>query len=122
MMNDTVFINERKVELAAKTAHNVNTALCKMYGHPHCGNWDEAPQWQKDSCLAGVEFHLKNPNATPEDSHKSWLEHKEKDGWVYGEVKDVEKKTHPCMIPYEELPIEQRVKDYLFKAIMDSIL
>lgn len=37
-MNDSVLINERKAELAAKTAHNVNTAFCKIYGHPHCGN------------------------------------------------------------------------------------
>jgi hypothetical protein len=49
------------------------------------------------------------------------MEHKEKYGWVYGEVKDAEKKTHPCMVPYEKLPIEQRVKDYLFKAVIDSI-
>lgn len=27
-----------KIEMAAKTAHNVNTAFCEVYGHPHCGN------------------------------------------------------------------------------------
>jgi len=41
-------------------------------------------------------------------------------GWVYGEVKDVEKKTHPCIVPYEQLPVEQQSKDYIFKGIVDA--
>jgi hypothetical protein len=63
-------------------------------------------------------FIKASPDTTPEDSHKNWLAHKVKDGWVYGPVKDVEKKEHPCMVPYEELPLEQRVKDYLFRAVV----
>jgi hypothetical protein len=42
-------------------------------------------------------------------------------GWVYGEVKDAEKKTHPCILPYDELPLQQRTKDYLFKQVVDSL-
>lgn len=70
--------------------------------------------------MNGVEFHIKN-KTTPEDSHKNWMEHKLKDGWKYGEVKDEVLKTHPCLVPYNELPENQKVKDYLFKAVVDSI-
>jgi hypothetical protein len=42
-------------------------------------------------------------------------------GWHYGEVKDAEAKTHPCMVAYEELPFEQRVKDHVFRAIVSAL-
>ena len=69
--------------------------------------------------MAGVLFHLEN-EVTPEQSHVSWMREKTDNGWVYGEVKDPENKTHPCIVDYDKLPQEQRVKDHLFKAIVDS--
>lgn len=119
-MNNDIIALERKLELAAKIAHNVNQAYCEAIGDPTQTDWENAPQWQKDSCMNGVDFHLKF-NTTPEDSHKNWMNHKITDGWKYGKVKDEILKTHPCMVPYDELPESQRVKDYLFKAIVDSI-
>jgi hypothetical protein len=44
-----------------------------------------------------------------------------KDGWVYGEVKDAEKKTHPCLVPFDQLPLFQQKKDKLFCAIVDAL-
>lgn len=67
----------------------------------------------------GVEKAL--DGATPEDLHQSWCDFKAADGWVYGEVKDAEAKTHPCLVPYEELPEEQRIKDDLFKAVVGAL-
>lgn len=121
-MNDEVLILERKIKLAAKVAHNVNQAYCRAIGDPTQEDWENCPKWQRESCIAGVKFHLEHPDSTPEDSHKSWLEHKERDGWTYGQVKDEALKTHPCFVPYDQLPLEQRVKDYLFKAVIDSIM
>lgn len=121
-MNDTILDFDRKVELAAKVAHNVNQAFCKAIGDPTMGNWEECPTWQKESCYAGVIYHFQNKDVTPEQSHESWYNHKKEDGWVYGVIKDSVKKTHPCMVPYDELPTEQKVKDYLFKAVVDSIM
>jgi len=50
------------------------------------------------------------------------MKQKRDDGWVYGEVKDPERKTHPCMVPYDDLPIEQRAKDTLFGATVRGVL
>jgi hypothetical protein len=80
-----------------------------------------APEWQQDSAKNGVANRVANPNGTPADSHYSWLAEKEDDGWAYGEVKDPEKKEHPCMVPYQDLPEEQRIKDDLFIAIVDAL-
>lgn len=106
----------------ARLAHEVNRAYCRAIGDDSQPVWDDAPDWQKISAVSGVEFHKKNPDATPEASHDAWLKQKINDGWCYGQVKDPEKKEHPCFRPYSELPIEQRVKDYLFKGIVDAVL
>ena len=66
-------------------------------------------------------FHLSNPGAGPEASHESWLEQKVSEGWVYGIEKDTEKKTHPCMVPFEQLSQEQKAKDYIFRAVVHAL-
>ncbi|MCF8566895.1 hypothetical protein LLE49_19435 [Alicyclobacillus tolerans] len=105
-------------EMIAALCHEVNRAYCQSIGDNSQPSWNDAPEWQKQSAIAGVKFHMEN-ETTPEQSHESWMKQKIDDGWVYGEVKDPELKTHPCMVPYNQLPQEQRSKDYLFKAICD---
>lgn len=46
---------------------------------------------------------------------------KANDGWVYGPVKDPEAKTHPCMVPFDELPYVQRKKDAIFRAMVHAL-
>lgn len=110
-----------KRELIAQIAHAINLAYCASLGDTSQPVWAEAPEWQQQSALAGVDMHLANPDATPEQSHESWLAQKLADGWVYGEVKDAEKKEHPCCVPYDELPPEQKAKDYLFRAVVHAL-
>lgn len=110
-----------KREQIAAVCHAVNAAFCASMGDNSQLPWADAPEWQKASALAGVDMHLANPDATPEQSHESWLAVKVADGWAYGEVKDVDKKLHPCVRPYAELPAEQRAKDYLFKGVVAAL-
>lgn len=104
--------------LIAMVAHEVNRAYCLSIGDESQPVWDEAPDWQRQSSLVGIDMHTANPNATPEESHASWLAQKVAEGWTYGEVKDVIEKKHPCCRPWDELPPEQRVKDYLFRGVV----
>lgn len=68
--------------------------------------------------MDGIQNFIQNPEITPEQSHENWVRGKAVDGWVYGETKDFEAKTHPCMVPYEQLPEEQRAKDRLFLRVV----
>lgn len=115
---------DREVETIAVLAHEVNRAYCLAIGDKSQKPWGKAPQWQKDSAMDGVRFHLKlleaGKKATPEQSHKNWLKQKIADGWKYGKVKDVVKKTHPCFRQYDKLPLEQRAKDFLFRSIVET--
>jgi len=80
----------------------------------------DAPEWQRDSAINGVIYHLTHPDSQPCDSHNNWLAEKEANDWKYGEVKNIDKKEHPCFLPYEQLPKEQQLKDALFIAVVRS--
>lgn len=110
-----------QVEQIAKVCHEANRAYCESIGDNSQPTWENAPDWQKKSAITGVQYHLDNPNSKPEDSHNSWLKEKEADGWKYGEVKNPETKEHPCYVPYEQLPVEQQKKDYLFLGIVRAL-
>ena len=43
--------------------------------------------------------------------HEVWAETRISQGWTYGEQRNDEFKTHPCLVPYEELPEEEKEYD-----------
>jgi hypothetical protein len=109
-------------EAIARTCHEVNRAYCKSIGDDSQPSWEDAPEWQKTSAINGVKFHRASPDpVSPEKSHESWLKEKEATGWKFGLVKDPEKKEHPCMVPYADLPEAQRKKDMFFGAIVEAL-
>lgn len=44
------------------------------------------------------------------NAHEVWAAKRIADGWRYGPARDDALKTHPCLVPYEELPESE--KDY----------
>ncbi len=105
----------------AKVCHEANRAYCATLGDGSQPPWEDAPAWQRESAIKGVDHALANPGAKPSDSHESWLREKEAAGWKCGPVKDPEKREHPCFVPYDQLPPEQRAKDALFLAVVRAL-
>lgn len=105
----------------AQVCHEANRAYCATIGDFSQPSWADAPDWQKNSAINGVNFHLDHPDALPSQSHDNWLAEKVADGWKYGPIKDPAKKEHPCCVPYDQLPPEQRRKDALFIAIVHAL-
>lgn len=116
------FFTQREIAEIAAICHEANRAYCITLGDNSQLSWDEAPSWQRDSAILGVEFHVANPYAGPEASHESWMKQKLDESWVYGPVKNPETKEHPCLVPFNELPLEQQRKDVLFRAIVHAFL
>lgn len=112
----------QSAEDIARICHELNRLYCLGLGDSSQVSWDEAPDWQRASAIKGVEFHMAHPEADASNSHESWFADKAAAGWTYGEVKDPEAKTHPCMVPFDELPPEQQYKDIQFKTIVDAAL
>lgn len=77
----------------------------------------EISQERLEGLIGGTIWALENPNATPEDNHNSWMESKRQQGYVYGEQLSIKNKTHPSMVPFEELSKIEQDKD-----IMDLLM
>lgn len=106
----------------ATVCHEANRQLTRLIGDvPVQPAWDEEDPSIRNSCVRGVEFNLANPDAPPSASHDNWLKQKIEDGWTLGPVKDIEKKTHPAMVPYGDLPDAVKRKDALFKNIVSAL-
>ena len=53
------------------------------------------------------------------NSHEIWAESRIRQGWTYGELRNDELKTHPCLVPFEELPDSE--KEYDRKTTIDTL-
>lgn len=49
--------------------------------------------------------------AMAKNVHEIWAQERMNQGWIYGEKRDDTQKHHPCLIPYEELPDDEKVYD-----------
>lgn len=59
------------------------------------------------------------PPTTPEEEHNSWWQAYIDMGWTYGPERDPAKKTHPDMVPFDDLPKAERDKDEIFIAVCE---
>lgn len=109
-----------QIEAAARAAHGVNRSYCEAGGDTSQKSWEEAPNWQRQSALEGVRAVI--DGKTPDQLHESWVQAKVADGWRYGEVKDAEAKTHPCIVQYAELSEFQQRKDEIFRSTVCAVL
>lgn len=114
-------MQSKKLVEIAKTCHEMNKLFCEALGDFSNKSWDEAPDNIKESTMDGVRFVRKNPNKTSEEVHQNWVDFKVEDGWVYGKKKDPKKKTHPCLVRYDDLPKEQKAKDQIFRAVAKAL-
>lgn len=111
-----------KPEEIARVCHEANRGMTQIIGDvPVQGSWDEVSGDMQASCVRGVQFNIENPDATPADSHAEWMTERLSQGWKLGPIKDAEKKEHPALVPYEQLPDAVRLKDKVFKALVGAL-
>lgn len=54
---------------------------------------------------------LKLSETLAKNVHEVWAKNRLNEGWKYGEKRDDELKTHPCLVSYEDLPEEEKEYD-----------
>lgn len=116
-------LSEQSLNIIARTCHEANKTICDHFEeNSDQVHWNELSDEDKKAGFDGVKEIINNPDLTPKESHDRWRKSKEESGWTYGEEKDPDAKTHPLMIPYEELTDEHQLKDEMFIAIVKSFL
>lgn len=113
---------EEKIVAIAKLCHEANRVFCQSIDDDSQPSWDDAPYWQKNSALDGVRSLIKNPTFTAQQMHENWIRQKTADGWIYGDKKREKYKTHPCLVRYDLLPDNQKVKDHIFRSVVLGFL
>ncbi len=63
------------------------------------------------SCVVLPEALLSLTEVIAENVHDVWAVGRIKEGWTYGPVKDVDKKQTPQLVPYADLPEEEKAYD-----------
>lgn len=109
------------VDQIARVCHEANLGLCEATGDFSQLPWEQAPLWQRESATKGVWYAIAHPAAPDSAQHDAWSADKVADGWTYGETKDDKAKTHPCLVPFDQLPPHQRTKDTLFRAVVRAL-
>lgn len=108
-------MTKEQIDTIARACHEANRAWCLLHNDTSQVAYDDAPENIKESARSGVTMAL---TATPEEQHKAWCDFKIADGWTYGGVKDGTAKTHPCLVPYGDLPPEQKKKDAIYIGVV----
>lgn len=104
------------LEQVAIVCHQGNIAAQIAAGETPSPRWVWMRPEIKESTREGIRNAM--AGSTPEEMHASWSKNRLDAGWVYGEVKDEVAMTHPCLVPYSELPEEQRVKDFVMLDVV----
>ena len=45
------------------------------------------------------------------NAHEVWARGRLRDGWRYGPKRNDARRTHPCLVPYDELPESEKTYD-----------
>ncbi len=71
-------------------------------------HWDALPQERKDVVVNQVK--LIREGKSPAEVHQAWIDHQLAHGWRYGTSRNRIQKTHPNLVPYEKLSVEEQAK------------
>lgn len=112
---------EEDLDAISQVVHEALRAYVKTIDQPALPTWSRAPKWMREATKASVIFVLENTKSGPGAQHDQWCETKKASGWTYGKKKDGRRKTHPMLVPFAELALEEQAKDNLVNAIVRAL-
>lgn len=115
-------ISRKQLEVISRAAYEANRAFCEGYGDYSNPPWADLDERAQRSSGVGVMLVVNKPDVTLEEQHEAWRTFRVEQGWKRGPVKDAHAKTHPALVPYNDLPVFQRSKDALFHAVVKGLL
>jgi len=98
--------------------HALRREIALMFGDGSVPpEWADSPAWMHADSERGALALLAQPDKTAREEHDRWMAAKIADGWSYGPVRDNERKRHPSMVPFDDLPPGEQLKDIVTVAL-----
>ena len=116
MRNDPLTM-EDVVRISSKLVHALNNSICALNGEEQV-EWEDAPAYMREGLQMAIK-HGFEKGVDPRQGHEDWMASRIAQGWTLGPVKSIENKVSPCLIPYDDLPYEQRVKDSIRAGVVE---
>jgi len=117
-MNTSLPLTLENLEKAARLVVAANRVYCNGIEDVIPPDWDDMSPFVKKAMIDAVRARLSDITMPLSVNHDSWMAARLADGWTLGEKKNEEKKIHPNLIPYAELPRQQRIKDLMFVTVV----
>jgi hypothetical protein len=110
-------------EKAAILAHEACRIWYGLNGDPTKPSWEGAPESVREVAIARAQFHKENPDLSDAVSHQKWVDEKTSEGWVYGIAKNpaASPPTHNCLLQFDELPLAEKMKTVVFRAMVLAV-
>ena len=106
----------------AQVCHEANRGLHLIQpddGIPVADSWDDLAEGERAEVTADVEHAL--AGATVDELHEQWCNTRYTEGWTHGPTRDADLRTHPYLVPYDDLPAAQHEEYELFAAVVDTL-
>jgi hypothetical protein len=97
--------------------HSVTSRIPRMDGS-FVDVWCDLTDEQKQNAVNAVKEIYCNPPKTAEELHELWMEPYIKDNWKKGDF-SVKDKLHPCLVPFEDLPDSEKLKDEIWSFMTE---
>lgn len=112
-------LENNETDALARAAHEVNRSWNAYAGLAVDKSWEQMTEIEKAFARSSV-FAIITHDFSAEKTHEAWMATKQVEGWTYGAVKSEARKEHPCMVPFNQLPVEQQAKDLLWVDTVKS--
>ena len=78
--------------------------------------WEEMDDNHQQLAANAVKEIYSNPLKSAEEYQNLWMKLKIEDGWSLGNF-DLDKKLHPSLLPFNELPESEIAKDLIWQSL-----
>jgi len=115
MKNSPKELDERRAWFVYEAARIENAAAARPINPEPWEKRDEA--FRKNMIAAVAKQCSPRRSRSPSDLHDAWTRAYKRMGWKYGQVRDVKRKTHPDMVPFNRLGRLEREKDRVYMML-----
>lgn len=111
----------RVIHEIARVAHEAVCGVRLGFGEGESVPWSDTSPEEKSMASHMVVTIMRRPHLDSEQLHQDYCNDMVAKGWQYGPEHDAAAKLSPLLVPFGQLPVEQRVEDQVFRQVVMAL-